>query len=922
MRRAAHIGFRLTDQARLTLLLFLFSFFVTGMPRVFTSTATHTILLEHHGAGALPVAYILQALLVPLGGYFFVLLEGKLRLRTLILGTLVVDLLVLAALWAAYQVPGLAWVAYAGIIWFEVEFALVSLMLWGLANQLMTLRQGKRLFSIVGSGEPTAVILGGLATPLLLAWLKPADLLLMSGIGVTIGLGLTGFILARYTPQREQEGEGDAAEENTSSISGWWRSSYIRILVSVVFVSQLVYFFTDFAFYERANARFTNEQELAAFLGVIHAVVGVVSLITGLFLSAPLVNRFGLRTSLLVLPLLLASTYLAVVFTGHAIGTGELLFWLVVGAKVIDQSLRYTLDKTSSVTLFQPLPARQRNGVQAAMEGIVEPLSGGVAGVVLYVMAQWAGFTAFGIGHAILVAALVWGGYILVQHKGYLLALRQALAKRGLGGIDLAASDDEESLRVLRQGIESPRLGEALYCVDLLAKRGKLDAALLPIILSHPLPEVRKAGLDRVEADGLSATAPLVFHVLDAETDPRVLGAALRAYAATGADDAVEVVAPFLASGLPQIRLDAFAGLMRHGGIEGILAAGGPFLALIGSEDPEDRIVAAQIIRYTALSQFRRPLAQLLADHDPRVKVAALQAAAKAGCPELWPVLLEALEVPGCEQAATVALAAGGRAALPTIDAYLEFGAAPVEARSHAVAAMGLIGGEEAGQRLAHRLQRADRVLRKAMLRAINRCQYHCPPADRADGMNLLAEEVEHAVLLAASHADLEALDNEAAVGLLRQSLVSEIEQRLEGVAHLLGYLSPGGGIDSAWSVMRFGSETERAYLIEAIENLLPKALKPAVLALMEPDPVIRQAGLLLAQPQPRLPALERLKDMAQLSPQVVTPMIRAAALYAYVLKAGAERHWLHGLPKDDSPIVRELRDWAAARIDAVTTKA
>lgn len=188
--------------------------------------------------------------------------------------------------------------------------------------------------------------------------------------------------------------------------------------------------------------------------------------------------------------------------------------------------------------------------------------------------------------------------------------------------------------------------------------------------------------------------------------------------------------------------------------------------------------------------------------------------------------------------------------------------------------------------------------------------------------MNLLAEEVEQAVLLAASHADLEALDNEAAVGLLRQSLVSEIEQRLEGVAHLLGYLSPGGGIDSAWSVMRFGSETERAYLLEAIENLLPKALKPAVLALMEPDPVIRQAGLLLAQPQPRLPALERLKDMAQLSPQVVTPMIRAAALYAYVLKAGAERHWLHGLPKDDSPIVRELRDWAVARIDAVTTKA
>ena len=912
----SNFALRWSAEARLTLLLFLFSFFVTGMPRVFTSTATHTVLLESFGAGAMPLAYILQALLVPLGGYFYVHIEGRLKLRTLILGTLAADVLVLAALWGAYQVPGLNWVAYAGIVWFEVEFALVSLMLWGLANQLMTLRQGKRLFGILGSGEPMALILGGLATPFLLAWLKPADLLMMSGIGIAIGLGLTLIILGRYTPQREQEVDAaDAvAGETASAISGWWRAPYLRILVAVVFVSQLVYFFTDFAFYERANARFPNEQELAAFLGTTHAVIGVVSLITGLFISAPLVNRFGIRTGLLVLPLLLATLGLAVVLGGHVFGNGELVFWLVVGGKVIDQSLRYTLDKTSSVTLFQPLPANKRNGLQAAMEGMVEPLSGGVAGVILYLLAQWVGVTAFGISHAILVAAVVWAFCLLAQHEGYLLALRQALASRGLGGIDLAATD-EESVRVLRQGVESPRVGEALYCVSLLAERGKLSLDLLQTILAHPAAEVRKSGIDQAEAVGLIAAAPLLRRLIGDTTDPALLGAALRGYAATGAADAVDVVAPFLGSDSAGVRLDAFAALMRHGGIEGILAAGGPFLGLIGSSVPEERAFAAQIIERTALPQLYRPLAQLLADTTPVVRIAALRAACKVGNPLLWQYVLACLLVPGCGPAAISALAAGGEAALPAIDDFLDRPQASAEALANAVSAIGLIGGAAAGRRLVNRIGTADRALRRVMLRMLNQCRHHCPVADRPAGLALLSEEIAQTTLLAAAHADLATLDDDPGVGLLRRSLASEIEQRLESVAHLLGYLSPGGGLDNAWQVIKFGSEADRAYLSEAIENLLPKSMKAAVLAIFEADPKKRHSALLSATPQANASAHECLRRLTALPSRVITPWLRAASLYATVGNAPVETGWLESLPADASPIVAELRIWAAARL-------
>ncbi|WP_296492185.1 Npt1/Npt2 family nucleotide transporter [Rhodoferax sp.] len=916
--RLSHFGFQLSDEARLTLLLCLFSFFVTGIPRVFTSTATHTLLLDRYGAEAMPLAYILQAILIPLGGYFYVRFEGRVKLRTLIFGTLVTDLLVLAGLWAAYQVPGLEWVAFAGIVWFEVEFALVSLMLWGMASQLMTLRQGKRLFGIIGSGEPTAVIIGGLATPMLLTWLKPADLLWMSGLGIAVGLGVTLLIFGRFTPQREQENE-EAGITNApagSAISGWWRAPYIRILVTVVFFSQLVYFLTDFAFYERANARFPNENELAAFLGMTQAVIGVLSLVTGLLISAPLVSRFGLRNGLLVLPVLLMTVGMAVVVAGHSIGVGngEWLFWLVVGGKVIDQSLRYTLDKTSSVTLFQPFPAAKRNGLQAAMESMVEPLSGGIAGVILYVLAQWAGFTAFGISHAILVAALVWATCIFAQHKGYLLALREALANRGLGGIDLDVSD-EESIRVLRQGVNSKRVGEALYCVNLLAERGQFDLPLFSAILSHPEAEVRMAGINQAEITGLLEAAPLLQSLLMSETEPKVIGAALRAYAATGATDAADRIAAFLTSTSLTVRLDAFAALMRHGGIEGMLAAGGRFLDLLNSSLPEDRQFAAQIIERTAMPQFRRPLAQLLSDPDVSVRLAALRAAGNVCSPELWPLILDALSIPGCEQAARMALVAGGEASLPIIDDFIGDTAAPQASRAHAITAIGLIGGPLAGRCLVRHLGAADRALRRVMLRMLNQCQHHCSEESRPEGLRLLKEEVNQAALLAAAHADLAAMRDDASIELVRRSLASEIEQRQESVAHLLGYLSQSGGLDSAWQLIRFGSQADGAYLAEAIEHLVPRELKSAVLGLLESPQEQRHAALLRAIAQPNLTVAARLRELGALPSSVITPWMRACIIFATVQHTEIDANWLHDLPPETAPFVTELHAWASARL-------
>jgi hypothetical protein len=430
---------RWSDEARLTLLLGVLSFLICGVPRVYTQTAAHTLFITAHGAAAMPWAYLAEAACVPLAGALYIAATRRFSLRCLLLGTLATQVLALCLLRA-----GLAWntplVAGLGIVYFEIEFVLSSLLLWGLAGQLMTLRQGKRRFGFVSAGEPVAVIVCGLSAPALLRVLAPADLFLLSAAAAGGGAALALLILRRHPTIAAADGGFAARSDSASEPSvdddaappPWWHNRSIVSMVVLVAVGQLAYFFVDNAFYLEAGHRYPAADDLAAFLGLYSAVMGAFSLLCGALLAPALLRRFGVRGGLLTLPLLLLAGAVATVSTAALGGPADALFLLVVGSKVIDQSLRYTLDKTTFVTLLQPLPSGQRLRVQAGLESMVEPLAGGVAGVLLFLMLKGFGFGAVGISGAVLCVACVWLMMVAVQYRGYVASLRAALA--GLNG--------------------------------------------------------------------------------------------------------------------------------------------------------------------------------------------------------------------------------------------------------------------------------------------------------------------------------------------------------------------------------------------------------------------------------------------------------------------------------------------------------
>ncbi len=438
---------RWSAEARLTLLLFGFSFLVSGVPRVCTQTAAHTLFIAAYGAAAMPWAYLAEALCVPLAGALYIAATHRYSLRALLVGTLGAQIAVLLLLRGGLAV-GWPLVAGASIVWFEVEFVLSSLLLWGLAGQLMTLRQGKRRFGAISAGEPVAVIVCGLATPALLQWLAPADLFLLSALGAALGLALVLHLLRHHHPVNEVI-EPAPDDEPRPAGPAWWHGRYAACLIVLVAVGQMAYFFVDNAFYLEAGRRHPEAEALASFLGLYSAVMGGISLACGALVAPWLLRRFGVRGGLLALPLLLAAGALATLGAAALGGPAELLFLLVVGNKVIDQSLRYTLDKTTFVTLLQPLPGRQRLRVQAGLESMVEPLSGGVAGLLLFGLLQALGLGAVGVTAAIAAVAFTWAGLVAVQYRAYLASLRAAL----VGVAMPPAGGDRPCPRAARQAV-------------------------------------------------------------------------------------------------------------------------------------------------------------------------------------------------------------------------------------------------------------------------------------------------------------------------------------------------------------------------------------------------------------------------------------------------------------------------------------
>jgi AAA family ATP:ADP antiporter len=220
---------------------------------------------------------------------------------------------------------------------------------WTLANSLYDSRQARRLFGFIGGGASLGGITGAAVTTYAVDRVGSNNLALVSA-GVLLLCAAT--VLAINKTQGDSIDFGEAADEGTAGGREGWRllvgSRHLQLIALIVGVAGLSAVFVEQQLNMAVAESGATTDAITRYLGRITMYLSMAGFLVQVGLTSRLHRSFGLAAALLLLPAVFGATSVVILATGA--------LWAVALARVLDTSVRYTVDRTTREVLFLPLP--------------------------------------------------------------------------------------------------------------------------------------------------------------------------------------------------------------------------------------------------------------------------------------------------------------------------------------------------------------------------------------------------------------------------------------------------------------------------------------------------------------------------------------------------------------------------------------
>ena len=814
------------------------------------------LYLANRPAKGLAGMYVLSSLAIVLVSYLYSRIADRVPRGKLNAASAFLLAALCATFWALFSLhDGGAWIYPSLYIFVEAMGSLVVIQFWTMANDVFHAREAKRLFGIIGGGGTLANVVFGLLVGKYARQIGAINLLwLMVGQLLLCGLlANAGSKLATATPlfQRVKPSTRRTPILSRAGLS-FLNNRHLSIVAAIGAVSAAAVTIVDFQF-KLAAAAVLQQNDLAGYFGRFYGICGGIALAVQIWITGRVLERYGILASLLPLPAGLAAGSL---FSAGVPNPGLFVSSLAKGSDTI---FRYTINDASMQLLYVPVQPHIRGRAKAFIDGILKPTAIAVTGAVLFLYKQ-----SFGTGRPLTAAVVILVGLwivLLVRARAeYVSSLVESLERRHLDlGSSRFAGVNEGTQRALRAALKSDP-ATALHALTLVQQQaGTVDfSAELRELLVHADPRIRAmAAFQLGEQKAMAALGDL--RTLLRDPVPEVRAAALSAVCAVEEDAALPEVLPFLeVQNAPEavVRAAAAVALIRHAGLDGMLAAADALKALLAAKDPGDRAAAADALGNIGVRGFYRPLLAFLRDPDPMVRRRAIAAAGKLRTPELIPALVEQFQHRETVLESAAALAAFGTGIEPQLRAILVDESADVDCRRGVALVLQRLGTREAGEALVLGLTSRSPLVRKGAARGLTRL------TRRQRGLGLETTRVHAAVQseLAAAHLSLAALKKlqlpvpipgqapKTVAELFGLSLQEERDARVLQALLLLEVLLPDVHLDVVAENLRSESPLSRGNAIEVLDHALPEPWKRLVMAAL--DEVKRRSDAVLADPR------------------------------------------------------------------------
>jgi HEAT repeat protein len=802
------------------------------------------------------------------------------------------------------------WVYAALYVFVEVVGALTIIQFWTLANDIFNARDAKRLFGTIGAGGTIANILVGGAVGALAKSVGTENLIFLS-TALLVVVSVLALRFGHSVPKRVAK----KSRVRSPGVAEVFGSTHLKLVAGLSAITFLATTTLDFQFKVIAAQTFQKDA-LTSFFGAFYAATGFLAMLVQFFVSARVLSRFGVVVALGILPSFLGLGSVTVMLFP--------VLWAATLAKGSEFVFRYTINDSTTQLLYLPVPANIRAGAKGFIDGVIKPGSIAVSGLALTLYKSHVGTALAPIGAASAVCCALWGLMVLNLRGQYVRSLQDTLRKRRLDLPGAAKGiTDSATGGVLARALESDVPQEVMNALELLPHTAgvNLDNQVLKL-LTNPSPEVRTAALKHFARYPSLRWGNAVFRKFD-DPDPKVRASAIEAFCAVGRDKSVKSVRAFLKDPDPAVRAAAIIGIVRYGGLDGVLAAGEALKALIAEPSWEMREHGARVLGAIGVKNFYQPLLELMVDKHVAVRRAAIASAGSLKATECLTALVYRLGKDDTASEAIQALASYGSAVESVLSRVLDNRLEDPTMRRNVPRVLGRLETPGAVQVLSAHLWDPDETVRKNLYRALARVLRH------RRGLGVDRRAVQRAIdheLARAYHAlhCLEGLKlsgplgssaprdgTAAAEALLASALMEKVDQCEARVFTLLGILYPDAEVELIYAgykdALAQDAARKRANALELLDNLLDRPLKGKLFPLIEDRP--REAKLREAEevyPPPTGGSLERMGELLQDE----SAWVRACALHL----AGERR---------DATLTKAVRDnlehvWQVVREESV----
>jgi hypothetical protein len=215
--------------------------------------------------------------------------------------------------------------------------------------------------------------------------------------------------------------------------------SYLRTIAIFTAFSVFTTFFIQYLFLALAREQYPVAENLAAFLGIFTCImmIFILSLKYGIF--PYLFHNYGLRTCLLISPILIAVFTALIIaiglFMGYTPGTpaGFILFFLLLAVlRIISKSLKDTVEFPTFQVIYHSIDQVLKSEFQSEAAGSLNEISVFFAGVLLTVFGLFSFIKLIHFSLILLILAFVWMFVALRLFREYRKTLIKETEKAAL----------------------------------------------------------------------------------------------------------------------------------------------------------------------------------------------------------------------------------------------------------------------------------------------------------------------------------------------------------------------------------------------------------------------------------------------------------------------------------------------------------